>query len=238
MNDERRKRSERFLLFDFNSSAPLAFARPLPKFSLKHLSMERNDMVSPLRGVSPLPRRLLYFPLLLLTLTPPAAFGFPNEPEGFGKARFRMSLAQVKEIFPGLTGMPEQSAEGRSFLGFYSLDNQSFEQLKPCKLRFVFTSDHLYEIRFDCEPEDEVVALLTKKFGEPTTESARGTFWYGERTMVTLNPTAKTFAFVDRQLSQSVQTQLFMRVMGGQVGKPADPSGKDSEESGAAPNRP
>ena len=48
---------------------------------------------------------------MVLLLLATACWAFPNEPEGFGKARFGMTLSELQGAYPGLTRVP---ADGRS----------------------------------------------------------------------------------------------------------------------------
>jgi hypothetical protein len=142
--------------------------------------------------------------ILCIALLSSRALAFPNEPNGFGKAEFGMSAADVKKAFPDL-----QSKGTQDFLALYQLENQSVLGLKPCSVNLRFADDKLYEIQFTCEQKDQVIPTLKKQFGEPTQEQTHATFWLSKTRSVALNPQSKIFGFVDRQINDVVQQKLF-----------------------------
>lgn len=157
----------------------------------------------------------------LSVLAEPAAFALPNEPTGFGDVRFRMSVGAVKQIFPQVKkievpaetpGPGATPARPQLDLAVYSLENQSIYGLKPCTVGFQFAGDALYQITFDCGHSKRVFAVLKKRFGTPAV-TAYGTFWYGDKTVVSINRHSMTFGFADRQLNEAVQRQLYAYVL-------------------------
>lgn len=164
-------------------------------------------------------RALLLSALLLL---PRVALSVSNEPSGFGKATFGASIAQVKAVLPQVTRASTE-APGTSetaFLAIYELKGQTLYGLKPCLVGFRFASDRLYEVTFDCGRSDAVVSALQKQFGDPTKVGPDGVFWQGEKTVISMNPQARTFSFADRRLSQDVQASLLRFVL--TQGKPPE----------------
>jgi hypothetical protein len=146
-------------------------------------------------------------PLPFLVLAAATALAFPNEPRGFGEARFGMSQAAVKKIFPGMKPAGSGPAAGLP-MAFFDLRDQSVHGLGPCALQLRFASDQLYEITFDCGRDDKVIAVLREQYGPPVQETPNGTFWIGQQGGITLNPRAKTFAFVDMALNRKVNAAL------------------------------
>ena len=148
---------------------------------------------------------IAYHAFLLLAAS--AALAFPNEPRGFGDARFGMSQAEVKKIFPAMTSVGSGPAAGLP-LAFFDLRDQSVLGLGPCALQLRFASDQLYEITFDCGRDEKVIRVLREHYGPPVQETPHGTFWIGQKGGITLNPRARTFAFVDMALNRKVNAAL------------------------------
>jgi hypothetical protein len=151
--------------------------------------------------------------IVLLLVRAGIAMAFPNEPNGFGKARLGMTVEQAQKALPEMKPSRIPPEGGPALLAIYRADNQSIYGLKPCQMDLYFDPQQLYQISFDCGRGEKVVAALQKKFGNPTEISERGAFWRGEHTTVSLNTKARTFAFVDRALNDGVQTRLYVYVM-------------------------
>jgi hypothetical protein len=159
------------------------------------------------------------------------ALAFPNEPDGFKGAKFHMSLAQVKEIFPTLA--PTGVQGGKRSLSFHRIDGEeSLGELRPCKVKLRFAADELYQIDFDCGRDDRVVEYLKRQYGEPTNVVPNAIYWYGEKAIISLNPNAKTFGFIDRALNETVQQQLFQAVLKSRQATPAGSTSTPGPEKG------
>lgn len=166
--------------------------------------------------------------LLLGALVPATAQAYPNEPTGFGKVRFRMTIADVKKIYPNARragGTTSAEEEGQGGLTRYVLDDQSVLGLKPCEVDFQFMGNELFEVGFDCGREEKIVKALERHFGPPSSRSEAGVFWSGDKTTVAMNPRARTFSFSDTVLSQEVQTKLLAVVLSGGVRRTPTPAG-------------
>ncbi len=153
--------------------------------------------------------------LALLLLLPQLALALQNEPRSFGKAKLLMSSEQVKAVFPQMKQAPgpaDASAPALP-LAVYTLPNQSIFGLKPCEVGFRFFTDKLYEITFDCGRSDNVVAVLQKKFGNPSQFGEGAAFWQSERTVVALNTRLRTFTFGDRQLNSQLQAAVLQFII-------------------------
>ncbi|GIW41076.1 MAG: hypothetical protein KatS3mg076_1653 [Candidatus Binatia bacterium] len=153
-------------------------------------------------------------------------------PEGYGKARFRMSIQEFEKAYPEarrLTAPPprKESAEGHDHEGelglvVYGLEGQSLDELSPCDLQFRFAWNQLYEIDFDCGRDPGILAYLENRFGKIRKRQGMGEYWYGEKTVVSLNPRSYTFAFVDRELGTAVTNQLLAEILQGRAGSPGE----------------
>lgn len=148
--------------------------------------------------------RVLGAAALALWLAPRCGLAFPNEPEGFGAARFGQSAENVRRALPAL-----QPAGGIPDAGIttFRLDGQRFLDL-TCGLRLNFLADQLYEIQFDCGRDPAVVAALEKAYGRPVLRESYGTFWYGQKVAVSLNETSKSFGISDRARMSRAQNVL------------------------------
>lgn len=140
---------------------------------------------------------------LFMLLSGPAAFGVRNEPQGFGPVRFGDSVAVVKRAFPDISHKGTEE-----FLALYESHAQAVLGLKPCTVELRLVEDRLYEVHFDCQPREGVLAALQRQFGEPTKESETAVVWLGETSSIVLNPRSGQFAFSDRKLSGVAQKLL------------------------------
>lgn len=146
--------------------------------------------------------------LAILLLGVQVALALTNEPRGFGKARFGMSVAEVKKIFPAMKEMVNPKPEAAALLAVYKLENQSVYGLKPCIVRLQFDPEKLYQVSFDCGRDIKVTAALQKQLGNPTQTGENAAFWIGDKTTISLNITSKVFAFIDRALTAGFQSRL------------------------------
>jgi hypothetical protein len=157
---------------------------------------------------------------VLLLVRAGLAMGFPNEPNGFGKAHLGMTVDQVKKALPQMEAKRLPPEGGPALLAIYKADNQSIYGLKPCAVDLFFDPQRLYQISFDCGRSEKVVAALQKKFGDPSQMAPGAAFWQGQHTTVSLNVKVRTFAFFDQALNSDVQKRLSAYVMAhqGQAG--------------------
>ncbi|HXQ21005.1 MAG TPA: hypothetical protein VN812_04980 [Candidatus Acidoferrales bacterium] len=154
----------------------------------------------------------------LVLLAPRQGFSFENEPRGFGKALFGMSVDEVKAVFPKMQPFGKSTPESAALLVVYTLDNQTVLGLKRCKVVMRFDPNRLYEIEFNCGSGVNVPAALQKHFGGPTQTDARDAFWQSERTQVSLNTKSRQFAFFDQKLNFGFQQHLAQYVRTHQPG--------------------
>ena len=144
-----------------------------------------------------------------------------KEPTGFGKAKFGMSVADVRKVYPQMqaTKGTEQVAGkgGEAFLLIFELDNQSVGPLKPCKAELRFFQNELYAVNFRCPDKVQVQQYLQKTYGLPTKTTERSAFWIGEHGAVSLSPSSGAFGFSDVKRGKAMQTVLFQYVQKGQA---------------------
>jgi hypothetical protein len=174
---------------------------------------------------------ILHLAALLVAASPRASAAFENEPDGFDKAKFGTSVAGVRKVFPELKELTSQPGVPWAF---YTLDDQSYWGLGPCKVTFGFFDDKLYEAKLDCGRDDKVGSILYEKFGRPSSEEENMTIWRSEKALVSMNRKVMTFALADPVRSQLLHEYLLQLVLtrefearqkqaeaGGPAGKPA-----------------
>ena len=138
---------------------------------------------------------------------------FP-EPEGFGKATFGMTEAQLQAAYPkakkvrgGATPAPGQPVAPFT-LAFYDLDDQRVGSLQHCHVEFRFFQEELYEIQFRCPDKEQVTKYLKKRFGPPTQMQQSQFLWVGTSASVTHISSGGVFAFGDMQRTREQTTAL------------------------------
>jgi hypothetical protein len=139
-----------------------------------------------------------------------------REPTGYGKAKFGMSAAQVKKLYPKLEpakATAEAAGNAQQLLAVYFLEDQRVGPLKQCKVEFRFYKDELYEIQFRCPDRAGVGDYLQKTYGMPNQPSGNAVFWMGEHSAVSLAPRSGAFAYADRARSQAFQAILYKYMM-------------------------
>jgi hypothetical protein len=172
---------------------------------------ERMVCSIPARAEVLLSRKLVPFALSVLVVAlSEAASAFPNEPDGFDRAEFGMSVKSVREIFPGLQ---ELAVEPGSPWAMYQLAGQSYGDLKPCAVVFGFFDDKLYEAKLDCGRDEKVKSVLYERFGPPSVEEPNMAIWRGEKVIVSMNRQAMTFAIADPARSRMLHQFLLQRAM-------------------------
>jgi hypothetical protein len=170
---------------------------------------------------------------------PGPSIALQNEPDGFGKAKFGMSIEAVQKSFPDMRKLGEAP---QSPLQIYAVENQSFAGLRPCKATFSFLTNELYETKLDCGSGDSVKAALYETFGQPSVEEAKMAIWRGEHAVVTMNRQTKTFAFANLALVSKLNQYLVQKALvGGAAAVPQPPPARqphgstDEEGKGSVP---
>jgi hypothetical protein len=160
---------------------------------------------------------LLLVPMLLLT--PIRGLAFQNEPTGFEKARFGMTVDEVTKIFPQAKQYGNPTPEAAALMAVYTLEKQKVLGLKSCTVTFYFDPARLYQIGFDCGHGVEVPAALQKRFGAPMQATTNSALWQAEKTAVSLNTKSRQFQFMDRELTGGFQARLMKYVLMHQPGQ-------------------
>jgi hypothetical protein len=165
----------------------------------------------------------------LLAAASALAASFP-EPDGFGKAKFGMTEAQVKSLYPHLqfvtlpTPLPGQTVPFA--VPAYRLDNQSLGPLQGCRVEFRFfrpaghEQGELYEVQFLCPDKEQATDYLQRQFGLATSTTPSSLTWEGAHAAITLVPKGGVFSFDDRARSQAMQQTLFAYMLKMQLQTP------------------
>ncbi len=171
----------------------------------------------------------------LALVLPSAVLALQNEPKGFGKAEFGMSVKAVRGVFPSIRELGKAAG---SPLQIYSVDNQSYEGLGPCVVTLSFLADKLYETRFDCGRSEKVKDVLYERFGPPETEDEKMAIWRGDETDVSMNRQVKTFAFANRGLRAMLSQYLAYKALSANIvdSAPTTPPAKSAGSGTAKPD--
>jgi len=164
-----------------------------------------------------------------------------HEPTGFGKAKFGMSVADVKKVNPKLEpteAMRKLEGKGPQMLAIYELKDQSVGTLKPCQAEFRFFNDELYEVQFHCPDRVKIGEYLQKTYGEPTKTTEQAAFWMGKHSAVSLAPRTGAFGFSDLVRSQAMQSVLFTYINKKKQEQAAAGAGQPSGASPTPPQAP
>jgi hypothetical protein len=157
------------------------------------------------------PLALAFAPIAgLLFVTLAAAATFQNEPDGHGPARFGMSVERIRELLPGMQELAVEKGEPWTL---YIVEGQSFDELKACKMTLGFFADELYETKFDCGADEKVKAALYGRFGRPSVIEERMAIWRGDRAVVSMNRSVKTFAIADAVRIQRLHMYIFQKAL-------------------------
>jgi hypothetical protein len=164
----------------------------------------------------------LFVLLPALALLAPAATRADTaaELEGFGKAKFGVSEAQAKALYPKLQEFPLPTPKpGEGPLPFslsnYTLENQSFGPLKKCNVTLQFFQHQLTSVQYACAGGGEkITRYLKKRFGPPQQVSARrGLSWVLGKYAVTAMEVAGVFSIFDTARSRQMSATIMSLVM-------------------------
>jgi hypothetical protein len=166
---------------------------------------------------------------------PVACAALDNEPDGFGKAKFGMTVKTVREAFPAMRPLGQAPD---SALEIFTVDNQSFAGLQPCNVTFSFLADKLYETKLDCGRGPNVKETLYKTFGTPSDEEDNMTIWRGERTIVSMNTDVSTFAFASTAYREMLNQYILHKALtaGPPGAEPPHEPAQDGTKEKAGPN--
>jgi len=147
-------------------------------------------------------------------LTAVPAGAMENEPTGFGKARFGMTVAQVSEIYPQMEKLTKSLGaavvEGplieRRVLWKEEISGLS----KPVNVELRFWKDQLWVVivYFGENDLETVVRLLTERHGPPSGKPANA-IWEGKKSTIMIAGKARWYSIQDNAISKEAQA-VFM----------------------------
>lgn len=133
-------------------------------------------------------------------------------PDGFGRAKFGMSVEEVKKAYPKmevLDRMLGAAVVSGPFVKRFLLPGMKHPGLaKPTDVELRFWKDRLWVaiVYFGDNPEAKVLEALRKQNGEPEPGSNS---WTGRKSTVVFVPRQRWYSVGDNAITQEVQ-QLFM----------------------------
>lgn len=169
----------------------------------------------------------------------PAATPARHAPAGYGKAKFGMTLEQVRQLYPALAPAPPFTAAAyfRSRnLTRYLLAGVEIRGLKrPCNVELRFWKNQLWSVItfYGANPFSAVVQKLQREYGPPTTKSSDPTWALGTATLIT-SPGQLWYSVDGAEIGKDVQRE-FMEVVRQQQAKKASPTPVGPTPVGPAP---
>jgi hypothetical protein len=141
-----------------------------------------------------------------------------HEPDGFGKAKFGMSEAQVKALYPQMEVIAEPTVTPNTppqpfRLAMYGLNNQTVGTLRHCSVELRFFQLGMYEVQFLCPDKHAARVYLQKTFGAPTRAEENSLLWQGQKTAITYAPGSGAFMFGDIAATTKLNYALLALVL-------------------------
>jgi len=148
----------------------------------------------------------------------------PRAPKGFGKAKFGMTLEQVRQLYPTLAPAPvvTSAAYFRSpNLTRYWMTKVDVPGLHgPCSVEFRFWKSQLWSVvvYYGAIAFTDVVEHLQRDFGPPSTKGRDPSWALGTAT-ITTSPGQRWYSFEDSEISKDVRGAFLAAVQQRQPGK-------------------
>lgn len=143
---------------------------------------------------------------------------FQNEPDGFGKARFGLSPAEVAKLYPSAKPLDKEFLGATPvfspFIARQHLTEQKVPGLsKPVSVELRYWKDKLWVVivYFGDNSAEQVEASLRERFGEPM-GTGTGPYWTGEKVSITTAVREKWYSISDNAASAEVR-HLFAEEM-------------------------
>lgn len=140
------------------------------------------------------------------------------EPDGFGKAKFKMTSEQVKAAIPKLEETEEQL--GAAVVGGPRVKRFVLRKYKvpgiehPTDVELRFWDDKLWVVivYFGQNDYASVSKALEKQLGPTSHGDDKSRVWLGEKTTSTVSDREKYYSFADNDLSNVARAALFQGV--------------------------
>lgn len=170
-----------------------------------------------------------------------------NEPTGFGKARFGMSVEEVRALYPEMEATKQRLGapvvEG-PLISRHVLWKQNVPGLnQPADVELRFWKNQLWVVivYFGANDLDSVLRALTDQYGAPNKGDPRAPVWSGARSTIIVSAKAKWYSMHDNAISKDAQNALIedlRRTMEQRRAGRAQPSesGSPAAGSSAAPS--
>ena len=154
-------------------------------------------------------------PIAALAAPPktPGAAPAPHVPTGFGKAKFGMTLEQVRPLYPTLAPAPQMT--GAAYFRSPQLARYLVTKVRvpglqePCTLELRFWKNQLWSaiIHYGTNKFSDVEAILRKEYGPLTSKTGAPTWTFDTATVVT-SPGQLWYSFDDNGIGKDVQGAL------------------------------
>lgn len=163
---------------------------------------------------------LLSRSVAILLLSAATASAFPQEPDGFDKARLGMNLEQLQTAYPGVTRVPkpertvfpetEEDVDVWHVTGVRMSDREGTSDL-----RFLLSQGKLYLLTILVGSDDfrRLHAQFKKQYGPPSISSSNPT-WYGDKVILSVYPQGNKIEISDRVTTEQYGAKLFNMMSG------------------------
>jgi len=159
--------------------------------------------------------------------TPAAPASSGQQPTGFGKAKFGMSLAEVWKMYPTARLLGEEEQAGAPVVDGPYIDRILVKDqpvpgfAKPTMVEMRFWKDKLWAVIVyfgDNDPEKSK-AYLESKFGNPTSTDGSNPTWVGEKVTSTASYMERWYGTSDVALSKQAQAWFGEMITGNWKGE-------------------
>ena len=155
-----------------------------------------------------------------------AAAPMPRVPQGFGKAKFGISLEQARTLYPALT---KAGATAAAYFRSPNLTRYWMTKVKvpglkeDCSVEFRFWKDKLWSVivYYGTNPTPDVMENLAREYGRPTVRTSEPSWTLGTVTIIT-SPAQMWYSFDDGEIGKDVRREFMEAVQHQQdrTGKP------------------
>ena len=170
----------------------------------------------------------------------PESMPTPHTPEGFGKAKFGMTVEQVRQFYPTLIPAPAVTGAA-SFrspnMTRYMVAEVDVPGLRhPCALELRFWKNQLWSIiiYYAKNPFPEVVENLRRNYGPPTTKAHDPTWVLSKVTIVT-SPAQLWYSFDDNEIGNDVRRAFMEAIQQHQAKRTPAQAGQTPTAGNATP---
>jgi len=165
-----------------------------------------------------------------------SASAFKDEPKGFGKADFTMSVEQVQKVYPQMEPADPAKVEKIYTLNEmtnYTIADQKLDGFRdPATVTLRFSKDRFWLARAQISERDadSMVDALTKRYGPPTFGTTNPV-WVSEKVFVSTMPNLQYFELTYRPISNESSGEFFRGKHGAHGHDSAAPPAGSAEEA-------